>query len=344
MTIIAFNSIGEGLRKAVERRPLSTGFLLSKRGLVFGVGIVLAGGFILYQTGPKLSYERTAKELRGDRAAAIVSQLAAEQSAGPSSSGDVRQSSEFIRRSYQSLELGRGVRESINSRYIHHLQVPLGPPGEELVVDVPMVAAFWPGYDQNLADELVILLTKFDGLEGSTAEAAGSPQAPPSGVGLMLELAQSWKEQSMDPRRSVMFIAWGGGNLGYSGLESYLTDAENFTPHPIPSRELVAPSVVVRLESSDKVAMDEMLFRTEDARLRRILLGAGDQIGLTIKEDEARPTPSYGSGVAQVQLIFSSRVCAPGVVADAECDTRQLEKIGETVSLFGLKILRQPEY
>lgn len=102
--------------------------------------------------------------------------------------------------------------------------------------------------------------------------------------------------------------------------------------------------MVVQLESSDEVAADEVHFRTDDARLRRILLGAGDQMGLRLREDEARPAPFYGTGVAQVELIIRPGDCAPGDVADAEYDTRQLEKIGETISLFGLKFLRQPEY
>jgi len=37
----------------------------------------------------------------------------------------------------------------------------------------------------------------------------------------MLEIARLWTEQEFQPRRSVLFAAWAGGDLRYSGAHGF---------------------------------------------------------------------------------------------------------------------------
>lgn len=344
VAIMGFNALGEGLRKAIERRPLSTGFLLSKRGLLFCGGALLAAGLLLNLTGPNRSYVQVSKAMRADRAAVTVSQLTALEAGANEPAGEIRPATEFIRDAYRSLEIGRGVRLSINSRYVHHVALPLGSGEPGLTVQVPMVAGYWAGYDLDLADELIIVLAKYDGLEGGLASAAGREAAPPAGVGLMLEMAQSWKQEQMDPRRSIMFLAWGGGNLGYAGLESFLTESGNFTRHPIPSREVVAPSLVIQLEGAANGGSEGMTYRTNDERLRALLRGAAAETDLALREDSQEFGDGPFAGLPVLQLQFDESVCSRGVISAAECDTSYLERVGRTISLVGIKLARQATY
>jgi ABC-type dipeptide/oligopeptide/nickel transport system permease subunit len=84
------------------------------------------------------------------------------------------------------------------------------------------------GADASLADELVIVSTHYDGL-GQAPDGTRYPGANgnASGVAVMLEIARLWQEQQFQPRRSVLFVAWAGGELQYSGAH-YFRDRGGF--------------------------------------------------------------------------------------------------------------------
>ena len=85
------------------------------------------------------------------------------------------------------------------------------------------------GADASLADELVIVSCHYDGL-GRAPNGTLYPGANgnASGVATMLEIARLWHEQEFQPRRSVLFAAWAGGELPYSGAH-YFRDKRGFT-------------------------------------------------------------------------------------------------------------------
>jgi ABC-type dipeptide/oligopeptide/nickel transport system permease subunit len=78
------------------------------------------------------------------------------------------------------------------------------------------------GSDANLADELLVVSSHYDG-PGRTLDGTVYPGANEnaSGVAVMLEIARLWQEQEFQPRRSVLFAAWGGGELRYSGAHGF---------------------------------------------------------------------------------------------------------------------------
>jgi peptide/nickel transport system permease protein len=76
------------------------------------------------------------------------------------------------------------------------------------------VQAFIPGSDDALDNELVMVLAHYDGqgrdLDGTLYPGANGNA---SGVAVMLEVARVLKEADYQPRRTIMYVAWTGGEL-----------------------------------------------------------------------------------------------------------------------------------
>jgi peptide/nickel transport system permease protein len=84
------------------------------------------------------------------------------------------------------------------------------------------VLAILDGADATLADELVIVSSHYDG-PGRAPDGTLYPAVDgnASGVAVMLEIARLWQDQAFQPRRSVLFSAWAGGDLRYSGAHYF---------------------------------------------------------------------------------------------------------------------------
>ncbi|HHS96842.1 MAG TPA: M28 family peptidase [Chloroflexi bacterium] len=100
------------------------------------------------------------------------------------------------------------------------MRVALAPPRP---VTLYNVLALLDGADATLADDLVIVSAHYDG-PGRRPDGTLYPGANENatGVATMLEIARLWQEQSFQPRRSVLFAAWAGGDLQYSGAHAFL--------------------------------------------------------------------------------------------------------------------------
>jgi ABC-type dipeptide/oligopeptide/nickel transport system permease component len=105
--------------------------------------------------------------------------------------------------------------------------------GVEAAVDVAIsgtqitnlrnVQAFIPGSDDSMDNELVMVLAHYDGqgrdLDGTLYPGAN---ANASGVAVMLEVARVLQEADYQPKRTIMYVAWAGGELyqppGFFGI------------------------------------------------------------------------------------------------------------------------------
>jgi hypothetical protein len=94
---------------------------------------------------------------------------------------------------------GGAARVIAETSLVLHLSLYLDKPH---TAHFPAVAGYLPGYDLEHADELLVVLANFDGLHPDGVEAGTVP--------LLLELARSWHARNVAPRRSVLFLAWGG--------------------------------------------------------------------------------------------------------------------------------------
>ncbi len=72
--------------------------------------------------------------------------------------------------------------------------------------------AYWPGQDVNLDAEMVVVAAYYDGF-GSPArrDALSRGNDNASGVATMLELARALQASGFVPRRTILFVAWSGG-------------------------------------------------------------------------------------------------------------------------------------
>jgi ABC-type dipeptide/oligopeptide/nickel transport system permease subunit len=100
-----------------------------------------------------------------------------------------------------------------------HMHLQLAPPE---TVTLYNVMGLISGADAGLADQLVIVSCHYDGV-GQAPDGTIYPGANgnASGVAVMLEMARLWQEQEFQPRRSVLFVAWAGGELQYSGAHYF---------------------------------------------------------------------------------------------------------------------------
>lgn len=73
--VVGFNSLGEGLRRLIERAGISTAFLLRKRMILIIAAITAATVFIVNNVGPAPSYARLAQQFNADQAYAYVETL-----------------------------------------------------------------------------------------------------------------------------------------------------------------------------------------------------------------------------------------------------------------------------
>jgi len=108
------------------------------------------------------------------------------------------------------------------------MRLKLAPPE---TVTLYNVLGLVDGADAALSSQLVVVSCHYDGL-GRALDGALYPGANgnASGVAAMLEIARLWQEQEFQPRRSVLFAAWAGGELPYSGAH-YLQDNRGYTTH-----------------------------------------------------------------------------------------------------------------
>ncbi|MFP4344238.1 MAG: ABC transporter permease subunit [Anaerolineales bacterium] len=85
------------------------------------------------------------------------------------------------------------------------------------------------GTDAAMQNDLVIVSCHYDGLGvGPDGTLYPGANANASGVAALLEITRLWQGQDFQPRRSVLFAAWGGGELPYSGAHFYADQPSGF--------------------------------------------------------------------------------------------------------------------
>jgi peptide/nickel transport system permease protein len=120
------------------------------------------------------------------------------------------EASEWRARGWVGLDLSARVR----------MELELGPAEQHTLYSV---FGLLVGSDSLMADEIVVVSCHHDGLGvGPDGTLYPGANENASGVAVMLEIARLWQEQGFQPRRSVLFAAWGGGWLPYSGAHDFV--------------------------------------------------------------------------------------------------------------------------
>ncbi len=223
-----------------------------------------------------------------------------------------------------------------------HMSLDLSEPRE---VSVPTVLGYIPGSDLNLAGELVVIYTFYDGL-GSDPDGTVYPAVNhnASGVGILLEVARLWQEENLDPRRPVLFVAWGAGSVDDRGAAAFI-DSEQSLLH-LPTTERLKSRAVFQLDYAG--AGGDALF---------IDPGSSDILSSLISESAAEldvPVSASGAAGSGSEVLDTSApwvyLAWDGVAVPPDKDTveridgEKLQTYGEIVALALAKVVRQSRY
>jgi hypothetical protein len=217
-------------------------------------------------------------------------------------------------------------------------------------VQIPCVLGVKPGSDFDLAGQLVIVYAAYDGL-GTDPDGTVYPGANhnASSVGMLLEVARLWHEQDLNPRRSVVFVAWGAGQLDDSGAKEFLDDSSNF---PFLSAASLyrgfAPAVIVQPDYVGAGGEELFIHPDSDEGLSTLLRETAANVDIQVTIDEAHAQP-YDQLVSsnQTDWLHFTWVDA-GVPPDEDnieqIETDKLQRLGQALSLILTQVVRQSAY
>lgn len=215
---------------------------------------------------------------------------------------------------------------------------------------VPNLLGYLPGSDLDIADELVVVFTTYDGLgvdpDGTVYPAANHNA---SGVGLMLEVIRLWQEQQLDTRRTTLFVAWGGGTLDANGARDWIGDNFNFRhmrTSNVNSR--VVPTVLIQLDYLG--AGDDLLLIHPDSSgdLAALVEEKSSEVG--VPTQRATDTAEFTSDILtrQVRDWVALKLANSSAPPDADTldriDAGRLQKLGEMLTLVLTNIARETSY
>jgi ABC-type dipeptide/oligopeptide/nickel transport system permease subunit len=206
------------------------------------------------------------------------------------------------------------------------------------------------GSDAALDGELVIVSCHYDGLgrapDGTLYSGANGNA---SGVAVMLEIIRQWHEQEFQPRRSVLFAAWGGGELPYSGAHIFRDQTTFLSQYDISS--------VIHLDRLGGIDDGGLVARSLGGRemLYDLLAASGAKLGVRVSEGLAlrrhyqqfitgargdRHIALYGS------LVITWGDPEPGLEADTfdTIDPDHLSKAAEVINLTLITAAHEPRY
>ncbi|MDX1377829.1 MAG: M28 family peptidase, partial [Anaerolineales bacterium] len=185
------------------------------------------------------------------------------------------------------------------------------------------------GYDIDNAHEAVLVYAPYD----------TSTERPDDllSAALMLEMMQAWHDSALDPRRSLMFIAWDRANLGSPGAQTYIDEKDNYrllTP-AVPAAN-VEPIMLWDLSMSGTLDDDLVVSLSSDEALQRLFAGAAREF--RAKSSLAEPAACQ----SDVSVFLPSLSLMPTEAGSPSPDF--IEAFGRSVSLAVLKVLRLPNY
>ncbi len=216
-------------------------------------------------------------------------------------------------------------------------------------VEVPSVLGYRIGSDLDLADELVVIFTTYDGLgidPDGTVFPATNHNA--SGVGMMLEIARLWEEQGLDTRRSVLFVAWGGSELDKNGAQEFLENHFNFrhliTANP---NDRVEPALIIQLDYIGAGGDDLLIHPDSAPEVIALFEETAEEFELNTRVETDSPEFSEDvvtRSVPWISLRWAEASVAPDEDVFANIEKEKLQSFGEVLSLALTKIVRETDY
>ena len=202
---------------------------------------------------------------------------------------------------------------------------------------------FMGGYDSALASEMVVLYTAYDSQNPSPQNFAG--------VGMMLEMARTWRVNNLDPRRALLLVAWDGAEAGAPGASAFIGNPENFKNLTGLASAVPQPIMVWDLDLPNAIQDDRLwIHAASDEKMTDMLLNADRLTGSPLKFGLAPAVDSpvlRSTDLLSLELPGVALVHAGGAGTPPLTDEKLLEAMqayGESVSYSVLNILRKPKY
>ncbi len=217
-------------------------------------------------------------------------------------------------------------------------------------VPVPVVLGYVHGSDFTIANELVVLFASYDGLgvdpDGTVYPAANHNAA---GVGMLLEVARLWQEQELDPRRSVLFVAWGGGQLDDPGVQQFLSDQSSFRHLPANSNGTpLAPRIVFQLDYLGAGSDTLLIHSQSSTNLTELWRETASEAGIPVAfltEDSVLQIEAFKpQGSAWLSFAWEDAEVPPSEDLMEHIDAEKLQVIGQAFTRMLTQIVRQTRF
>jgi hypothetical protein len=228
-----------------------------------------------------------------------------------------------------------------------HLRLRLSEPQP---IEVPSVLGYVPGSDFDLADEMVVVFARYDGL-GVDPDGTVFPSLNnnASGVGVLLELARVWHEQNLDPRRSVMFVAWGGAEAAPLGAQGFFADDASF--RKLPTRNFYAdldPSYIFYIDHLGAGAERLSIPAEASDPLITLIENAANEVGVAVAVEPEGATSHQDVFMKDIPWVRVRWEASSSLdpVADrlSQIQVEKLDAVGEALSLALTKLVRQTDF
>ena len=224
------------------------------------------------------------------------------------------------------------------------MQVELPQPQ---TVDVPIVMGYLPGSDFLLANDLVVIIAAYDGLgrdpDGTIYPAADSA----SGIAVMLEVARLWQENNLEPRRSVLFVAWGGGTLAGNDARQFLANDATFRHLPAQSNNRsLAPRIILQLGAVGSGSDTLLIHPDSSAKMIELAQDAAAETGITPRT-QAQPVPINiwkRPSTNYLHLSWLDALTPPDQDTFDRINPSRLEAAGQIAARLLIKIVRENRY
>jgi len=201
--------------------------------------------------------------------------------------------------------------------------------GEGEQIKVNNAIGYLGGYDIDNANETVVIYASYDTSTGSSADMLSAA--------LMLEMMQAWRDSHLDPRRSLMFIAWDRANLGSPGVQAFMNEMNNYrllTPAVPAARTM--PIMVWDISMTGALDDDFTVSPSSDLKMQQLLANSAKTFRVST---DAAQSPSCQPDITVTLPTIS---LMPG--EEGTPSPEFAESFGQSVSLAVLKILRLPNY
>ncbi len=198
------------------------------------------------------------------------------------------------------------------------------------------VLGVFRGSDAQLNKQLVVVATHYDGPgrqpDGTVFTSANDGA---TGVGVMLEILRLWSSSGFQPRRTVFFVAWTGGEWDHSGAHEYLQSQAVFS--------VLETAAVVNLNGLGRGGSD--LIVSGDSRLVDLFLRAADSSGVPATEGDTLDYP-YQTAFRARDLAVNWRLdgIPPSEDTTDKISISKLGEAGQAINLALITLGREYDY